>query len=193
MTSNGSSSFGEAMRFLYAGRATEALRIGERLLADPDASRKLSGHLCLGLVLEEGGSGVAQDLDAALVHYAEATAMAGGSLTSCYQARATMKKGPEYYDSAIEFLEKAQALGDDPEVLLGFAHYYRTKPNPQIELAKRFYLRAALRGRFAGFMGYSEVSRQVGQRGRALAMDIVRVSCGPFLTIFLGGAANDVF
>lgn len=185
--------FGEAMRLLHTGRAAAAMEIGERLLADPRPSSQLAGHLCVGLVFEEGGADVGRDLDAALLHFHEAAAIAENSLTLCYLARVSMKRGEADYGTALGFLQEAERRGDDPEILLGFAHYYRTKADPQLDMSKQYYLRAARRGRFAGFFGYSAVCRLAGQHGRALAADVARVVSGPFIALIQGRAAQDDF
>lgn len=182
-----------AMQLLYSGRAMEAMVIGKELLNQSDVSHQLSGHLCVGLVYEEGGSGVPQDLNAAILHYHKAAVIAQEPLTFCYLARATMKKGDDYYSKAFTFLQEASKLGDPVEILLGYAHYYSTKKDPNPRTAKKYYLRAALRGRFAGFFGYSSLCRNLGQNGRALGMDVLRLFLGPMLAVLLGSSAQDEF
>lgn len=185
--------FKYAMQLLYAGRAAEAMAVGKDLLGQSEASHQLSGHLCLGLIYEEGGPGVPQDLDAAILHYHKAAVIAQEPLTFCYLARAAMKKSESCYSSAFRFLEEASRLGNPVELSLGYAYYYRTKKDPDPELAKKYYLRAALRGRFAGFFGYSSLCRSLGQNGRALGMDTIRLLSGPLLALLLGGSAQDEF
>ena len=193
MNSERAKQFGKAMHLLDAGRAQDALGIGKCLLSSKDESYKLAGHLCVGLVYEEGGDDLARDIDKAIFHYHHAASIAQDPISFSYLARATMKKGVCEYPAALRYLVEGANLGEPPEVLLGFAQYYRTKPEKDLILAKKYYLRAALRGRFAGFFGYSSTCRELGQKGRALAMDVVRLIVGPFLALLFGRAAQDRF
>lgn len=193
MKSERAEKFGKAMRLLDAGLAQDALGIGKSLLSSKDESYKLAGHLCVGLVYEEGGDDLARDIDKAIFHYHHAVAAARDPISFSYLARAMMKKGACAYPAAFRYLVEAKNLGEPPEVLLGLAQYHRTKPDKDMVLAKRYYLRAALQGRFAGFFGYSSTCRELRQERRALAMDVVRLMAGPFLAFLLGRSAQDRF
>lgn len=193
MRSERSSLFKKAMRMLDEGHAQSALAVGHELLRSDDEAYKLSGHLCVGLIYEEGGNDLVQDLDRATYHYHHASALSPDPIPFSYLARATMKRGPSGYTLAYKYLVEARKLGEPSEVLLGFATYYRTKPDKDLTSAKRYYLRAALQGRFAGFFGYSSVSRELGQKVRALLMDCLRLVVGPFLALLIGRAAQDRF
>lgn len=105
-----------------------------------------------------------------------------------------MKRGGDVgYSDALKHLKHAADFAMAAEVVLGFAHYHRTKPEKDVKCAKRFYLRAAVRGRFNGFFGYSEVARELGQNNRARAVDGIRVILGPVIALLIGSRAQDAF
>lgn len=191
MNGERSRAFADAMRYLDEGRAEEALRIGESLVRSTDEGDRLSGYLCRGFVYEDGAVDFNIDLDRAMYNYLQASLIAPDPITYAYLARVSMKKGE--YPYALRYLNESASMGSSIESILGFAHYYREKPNKELEVSKRFYLRAALRGRFSGFFGYSQVAREAGQTIRAIAMDVVRVILGPFIAIVMGVKARDRF
>lgn len=180
------------MHLLDEGYAQDALKIGNELVTSDDESEKLSGYLCRGLAYEDGGNDMPPDVDKSIYNYRQAALIAPSSISFCYLARASMKRGCENgYNDALRYLHEAADIGITPEVMLGFAHYHRTKPDRDLEGAKRFYLRAAANGRFMGFFGYSEVSRELGQNIRALAVDCARIILGPLIALLMGGRAQD--
>jgi hypothetical protein len=98
-----------------------------------------------------------------------------------------MKKGSgSGFQNAFGYLQEAAGRGLTTEVVLGWAHYQRTRPDVDLDAAKKFYLRAAAGGRFRGFFGYSEVARELGQHGRAWGADCIRITLGPLMALLLG-------
>ena len=87
---------------------------------------------------------------------------------------------------AIQNLLEAERKESTPEVLLGFAEYYRTASPPDLEMAKAYYLRAAKRGRTKGMLGYVEVAYELDQPLSAAAMVFMALVATPFLKLILG-------
>lgn len=83
-------------------------------------------------------------------------------------ARVLIKNGD--HQDAFEFLVKASSRHQTPELLLGFAEYYRRKSPPDPSTARSYFKRAALRGRAQGIRGYVEVSMEQGKPGSAMLM-----------------------
>jgi TPR repeat protein len=193
MKSNNYAMFRQAMTLLDQGKAKEACRIAEELLQKSEEAYVLSGHLCLGLVYENGGEGVEVNLEKAISHYRHVNNIARDSLSYCYLARAYIKKGGKDYSAAERYLEEAMRISRIPEVYLGFALYYENGPSRDIKKAKKSYLCAAAMGRFQGFFGYSSVCRAEHQTIRALLADIARIVLGPIIAIFVGRGALDRF
>lgn len=185
--------FASAMRALDGGNAEAALHIANGMIQAEDAKRKASGYRCRGLVYETGGVNFPRNLDEALFSFKQADAMFSSSVSMCHLARVYMKKGEIYYDIAFIYLESAENHDMIPEVLLGFAHYYQLAPQINIPRAKKFYLRAASMGSFAGFFGYSKLARAEGQYFRALLMDCLRIFTGPFIALFIRKRAQAIF
>lgn len=186
--------FAQAMRLLDVGCAREALEIGNYLVSSDDEGDRLSGYLCRGLAYEDGGKDLEPDLEKSIDNYRRASLIAPDALSFCYLARASMKIATGVgYQRAFRYLQEAEALGLTPEVILGFAYYYRTKPDVDLDAAKKNYMRAALAGRFAGFFGYAEVARLLGQNGRALVADCLRIALGPLIALLIGKRAQDRF
>lgn len=194
MSSRNTSRFPKAMRLLDDGCAQEALQIGNCLLSSADEGDRLSGYLCRGSVYEGGGKDLQPDLEKAMYNFRQAALIAPDAITFCNLARTSMKRdGDIGYSDALKYLKHAADFAMTAEVILGFAHYHRMKPDKDMKCAKRFYLRAAVRGRFRGFFGYSEVARELGQNNRARAVDCIRVVLGPVIALLIGSRAQDAF
>lgn len=99
-------------------------------------------------------------------------------------ARVLLKLGDR--ESAYEYLLEAEKRGTTPEILLGFAHYHRTSEPPDLETAKAYFLRAALRGNTQGMRGYVEVAYELDQPFSAAAMVLMAVVATPLLALVLG-------
>lgn len=182
------------MRLLDDSCARGALEIGNDLVASEDEGDKLSGYLCRGLAYEDGGHDLQPDVEKSIYNYRQAALIAPDPIAFCYLARASMKRSGECgYQDAFKYLQEAARIGWTPEVVLGFAHYHRTKPDVDLDAAKTFYFRAAAGGRFRGFFGYSEVARELGQNVRAFVADCVRIILGPLIALLLGKRAQDRF
>lgn len=186
--------FSKAMRLLDDGYAKDALQIGNDLVSSEDEGDRLSGYLCRGLAYEDGGDDLQSDIEKSIYNYRQAALIAPDAISFCNLARASMKKGSgNGYQDALKFLQEAAEINVTPEVILGFAHYHRTKPDRDLDAAKKFYLRAASQGRFLGFFGYSELARELEQNFRALVVDCLRIILGPFIALLLGKRAQDRF
>lgn len=182
------------MRLLDDGCAKDALEIGNALVLSEDEGDRLSGYLCRGLAYEDGGQDLQPDIEKSIYNYRQAALIAPDPISFCYLARASMKiSGGRGYQDAFKYLQEAAGIGLTPEVILGFAHYHRTKPDADLDAAKKFYLRAAASGRFRGFFGYSEVARELRQNVRAFVADCIRITLGPFIDLLLGKRAQDRF
>ncbi|MFV1849023.1 tetratricopeptide repeat protein [Stenotrophomonas maltophilia] len=176
--------FKVAMDLLSKGEAGKALSLAESLIESEDESKRLDGYLCRGMVYEDGGEGVCVDLDVALDSYRRVSLIAPSSIAFSNLARVSMKL--KDFSRAIRYLEIAGEFEMTPEVILGFALFHEESSSFDGRAAKRLYLRAALNGRFAGFFGYSRVARKLGERGRALAVDCIRVLLGPVIAFIIG-------
>lgn len=96
-------------------------------------------------------------------------------------------------EKAKAYLNEAARMEKSAEVLLGYAAFFHRGPGRDPRRAKSYYVRAALLGRFQGFFGYSKISRELGQLGRAALVDVVRILVGPFLALVLGARARGSF
>lgn len=99
-------------------------------------------------------------------------------------ARVLLKLGDR--ESAYNNLLEAESRGATPEVLLGFARYHRTSAPPDLETAKAYFLRAALRGRTQGMRGYVEVAYELDQPYSGAAMALIGLIATPLLALVLG-------
>lgn len=185
---------GEAMNLLDSGHACAALDIAERLISSDDERDQLSGYFCRGVIYEDGGVDVSPDVDKAIYNYRQVALLSPDWVSFNSLARMYMKKGGNNgFLSAKKYLDEAARIEVSPEVLLGYALYYRKKPESNPDMAKRYYLQAAVRGRFYGLFGYSEIARENGQPFRAVIADCVRILLGPFIVFLIGSKARNVF
>ncbi len=182
-----------ALKLLDKGAAAEALAIAEMLADSRDGAVRISGLICKGLVYEHGGQGVPMDLGKALHCYRSVALVTRDADTFCDMARVLLKQGGEQCEAGHRYLLEAARSKHSPEVSLGFAEYYRSRPVPDLSASRAHYLKAALAGRFRGFFGYSEISRKLGQPWRALGMDCLRLVLGPAIALLLGSKAQGRF
>lgn len=106
-------------------------------------------------------------------------------------ARVLLKLGDRR--SAYENLLEAERRGATPEILLGLAQYHRTSVPPDLETAKTYFMRAALRGRTQAIRGYAEVAYSLDQPFSAFAMTLFGVVATPFFMLALGERRHDGF
>jgi len=187
----GSRRFAEAMRCLDAGKAEEALQIGNELAASADEADKISGYLCLAYVYEDAAKSDERKFELALHYFRNVSLLVDDVEALCNVARVLFKMGR--FDDCIDFLRRAEAVQSSAVVLLGFAHYYRCKPNPDLVISKHYYFRAGIHGRFAGFFGYSDVARELGQHGRAVLVSTLRIAFGWLIAMAIGDRALQRF
>lgn len=159
-------------------------------LTDVLIKSEISEHIGSGYFLRGGyfecyGNDL-NDLTKAIENY-NLAAQANPS-AEVYAALATViyRLGPEHDDSAIVCLKEASKINHIPEINLGFAYIFMRKSPPDYSLAKSFFLKAALRGRVQGFLGYSFAARKLGQYFRAIIIDLCRVIFSPFIFLFIG-------
>lgn len=188
---NVSDEFRFAVALLEQGRATEALSLAESLITSKDERCQLDGYMCRGMIYEDGGTDLCVDLDRALDDYRRASLIAPNSMTFMSLARVSLKRRD--FAETLRFLQISKEHEMTPEVLLGFAQYFEELVPMDASEAKSYFLRAALKGRFAGFFGYSRVSRKTGQPVRAGVMDALRLLVGPFIALAIGARARYQF
>lgn len=181
-----------ATRLLDFGRAREALIIADAFLSKGDEASQISGHLCRGMVYEDGGDGVIQDYEKAMDSYRRVSLLSPCSNAFVNLARVSMKRVDGYSD-ARRFLDGAASYGVNANVALCFAWYYETKPEPELEYATECYARASKLWRVAGFSGYSRVARRAGLQRKAMAVDALRIALTPILILLIGARARFTF
>lgn len=166
-----------ACRFEEAlGAANELVDAGEPWLID--------GLLRRALALENWTEGPSDRFIAAASDWRSLVAIAPSSISFRGLARVLMKLGQR--DAALVNLIEAEAKESTPEVMLGFAEYYRTASPPDLNRAKLYFRRAALRGRMQGMRGYVEVAFALDQPFSAAAMTFIAVVATPFLALAMG-------
>lgn len=183
--------FRVGVHLLEKGQAVQALALAEELIRSDDEMDRLDGYSCRGMVFEDGGLDVAVDLDKSIDSYRRASLIAPNAVTFLHLARVTLKR--KEFSQSLRFLEISAGYEETPELLLGFAQWFEESDSPDYGMAKSYYAKAALRGRFVGFFGYSRVARVVGQPLRALAVDVLRILSGPFIALAIGARARFQF
>lgn len=183
--------FKQAIRLLEEGQARTALKLAERLVASATEMVRLDGHICRGIVYEDGGIDLEPDFGKAMDSYRRASLIAPCADTFIHLARMSMKMNN--YPAALRFLTISEDHEQTPEVLLGFGLYHEAHIPEGASAAKSYFVKAALRGRFAGFFGYSRVARSIDQNFRALGMDCMRIVSGPFIALAIGVRARYQF
>jgi hypothetical protein len=184
--------FERATRLIDMGYAQDALDIAERFLAKSDDVSLIAGHLCRGIVYEEGGDGVERNLEKSLENFRRVSLISPCSAAFVNLARVSMKRSGGHPD-ARHFLNIALDYPLIPEAVLCLAEYYETNVEPDLESARKCHIKAARMWRLAGFRGYSRVCRRMGLRRQALAMDLLRMFITPVLLLLIGSRARVTF
>ena len=104
-----------------------------------------------------------------------------------------MKMGGSHYDEAYRHLLEAWTFEKSPELLLGFGNYFLTKPAPDPGQALKFFRRAALRGRFRGFVAAGQVCRGMGKPLQGALWDLARIGFAPVIWLTQGRRATYEF
>lgn len=183
--------FKNGVRLLEQGRAAQALALAENMIRSEAEMDRLDGYTCRGMVFEDGGLDVEVDLDKSLDSYRRASLIAPNAISFMHLARISLKR--REFPQALRFLEISADYEVTPEILLGCAQWFEESDSQDLRRAKSYYVKAALRGRFAGFFGYSRVARAAGEPLRALAMDVARILCGPLIALAIGTRARFQF
>jgi TPR repeat protein len=183
--------FKDGVRLLDAGQAVQALALAEDLIKSEDEMDRLDGYTCRGFMFEDGGPGIAVDLDKALDSYRRASLLVPNAISFMHMARVCLKMRD--FSQSMKFLDISAGYEITPDILLGFAQWYEECDPPDLQMAKSYYIQAAIRGRFAGFFGRSRVARAAGQPFRAMAMVVVRILCGPVIALAIGTRARSQF
>jgi len=156
--------------------ASELVAAGEPWLLD--------GLVGRALTLESWLSGPSDRLILAAADWQRMAEMAPAAVSYVGLARVLMKLGNR--EAAYSSLLEAKRYACTPEVLLAFAHYYRTAEPPDLSRAKAYFLRAALKGRTQGIRGYVEVAYELDQPYAAAAMVLIGLLATPVLALMFG-------
>ena len=181
---NDATIIGKAMDAFEQRRPQEALKALASVLR---TSPSPQAHLLTGVILEFGGPDVPVDLERAISHYRCASHLVRNRdpLTLLFLARVHLKSGPSRYAQALRYIREASAVRRIPEVELAFAKYYEVA-EPNVDLAKRYLVRGALRGSIAGAFALARVLRQTGCAGQARVVDVLRMLATPFVLLVIG-------
>ena len=151
----------------------------------------LDGLMFRSAALEHWAEGPRDRLADAVNDWKRLIEIAPGSIPYRGLARVLLKLGDR--ESALLNLLEAERRAKSPEIYLGFAQYYRTASPPDLEKAKGYYLRAALRGRTQGMRGYGEAAYDLDQPLLAASTALLGLLAMPFLALFLGKRRHDGF
>ena len=144
----------------------------------------LDGLVRRAMALENWTEGPPDRLIAAANDWRTMLEIAPAAVSHQALARVLLKLGDR--NAAYSHLLEAESRGATPEILLGFAQYHRASVPPDLETAKAYFLRAALRGRIRGIRGYAEVAYELGQPYSGMAMGLIGLVATPLLALVLG-------
>lgn len=175
---------------LAAGKFEAAVEAAN-VLVEAGEPWLIDGLLRRALAFENWTNGPPNRLDVAASDWRKMVEIAPASVSFRSLARILLKVGER--DAALANLAKAESLGFTPEVMLGFAEFYRSSSPPDLRRAKIYFRRAALRGRTQGMHGYVEIAYALEQPFSAVAMVIMAMISAPFLALFLGERRHSCF
>ena len=168
----------------YADMVAHASRLV--LAGNPWAGQ---GHFLRGMAYENWEGGPEDRLRLAVNDYRRTAILAPHGAAYQNLARVLMKMGAANYDEAYRHLLEASAFGQSPELMLGFGKYFLTKPDPEPGQALMFYRRAALRGRFRGFIAAAQVCRSMDKPLQGALWSLARIVLAPLVWLTQGRRA----
>lgn len=156
------------------------------LAGDPWA---VLGYFLRGMANEHWQGGPDECMRLAVSDYRTAATLAPHANAYQNLARALMKMGSARYEQAHRYLLEGWAFEESPELMLGFGHYFLTKPAPEPARAMSFYRRAAMRGRFRGFIVAAQICKSTGRPLQAALWNSARIVLAPLLWLTQGRRA----
>src|SRR5690606_23209668 len=132
-------------------------------------------------------------LELARSSYEEASTLAPSLPTFQALARVCIKLGPARMHEARLALESAQMLGGSPEIDLGLGEMYRSLPKPDYVTAGRHFVKAALKGREAGFHCWINSLKCRERHLQAALVSIFFVLVRYPMRLFLGDRTRYIF
>jgi tetratricopeptide (TPR) repeat protein len=171
-----------AAEALSRGQFEEAIA-GATTLVEAGEPWLVDGLVRRAMALEGWAVGADDRLERAAMDWRRLTEYASAEIAYRSLARVQLKLGDRA--GAFQNLQKAERIESTPELMLGFAEYYRTASPANLELARTYYLRAAKRGRTKGMLGYVETAYELDQPLAAAGMVLMAVIAMPFLMLFL--------
>ena len=162
----------EAQEALAAGRFEDAICAAE-------------------LLVQAGDDWLTDRLISAASDWKKLVEIAPSSVSLLGFSRVLLRLGER--DLALESLLNAEAYGGAPEVYLGLAEIHRTATPPDLNLAKDYFWRAAVRGLTQGMRGYVETAMALEQPYRAAGMTLLAVLATPVLALVSGNRRHRGF
>lgn len=179
----------DAKSLIEKGNYTEALKIIEDKIKSENKEERYSAHLMKGIIFESRNKDIEKDLRKAEQSYRTASQISSHkSITPIiFLSRIMMKMKNK--NGMIEQLRKIEGLSNSADIDIAIANYHATF-SKEISEEKKYFLRAALKGRFVGFFGLSNALRKEGKNIKATLLDALRIIIGPFIALFLGKRAS---
>ena len=180
----------EAQEALAAGRFEDAICAAELLVQAGD-DWLIDGLFRRAVALENWAEGPPDRLISAASDWKKLVEIAPSSVSLLGFSRVLLRLGER--DLALESLLNAEAYGRAPEVYLGLAEIHRTATPPDLNLAKDYFWRAAVRGLTQGMRGYVETAMALEQPYRAAGMTLLAVLATPVLALVSGNRRHRGF
>lgn len=149
----------------------------------------VQGYFLRGMANEHWVAGPEDRLRSAVSDYRAAAILAPHANAYQNLARALMKMGGSHYEEAYRYLLEGWKFEQTPELMLGFSNYFYTRPTPDLKQALTFSRRAAMRGRFRGFIVSAQICRSAGSPMQARLWDLARIVLSPVIWLAQGRRA----
>lgn len=184
--------FAEARKRLQEQRNAACLEAYRKEVKD-NRPTTAQGYYLKGLVLEYDVEREGTSLVEAVECYRMASHMIHNTDEYLFLsiARALLKQGPECRPASLTYIRQASATRHTPEVDLAFARYFEI--GGDFGQARKHCIKAAIKGRVAGFFELASLLRQENRKLQAFAVDVVRLLAGPFLALVLGAKSRKSF
>ncbi|PJK05397.1 hypothetical protein CO612_03980 [Lysobacteraceae bacterium NML71-0210] len=179
----------DAKSLIERSNYIDALKIIEEKINSENKEERYSAHLMKGIIFESGNKDIEINLHKAKQSYKAASTIASHkSITPIIFLSRIMMKMKDG-NGMIEQLQNIEKLSKSADIDIALANYHATF-SKDISKEKKYYLRAALKGRFAGFFGLSRALRKEGKTIKAASLDTLRIIIGPVIALFLGKRAS---
>lgn len=180
-------------RLLEQSKFKEAATLAQGLIDSGDEEAKAAGTILYATAVGQSAVSGSAELSNAIRLVRSAYEAAPNSGSARLLANLLMTEGAGGYSESYLLLSKWVQKEASAPLHLGLARCFRNKPAPDLQLAQRHYLLAAIRGRVAGVVGYGELALKQEQFLRTILATVLLPILSGLFRVLLGSKSKELY